>query len=211
MWSLHLGPVNIILPPIENTSSVTVDAVPGAVNVFAIAGWNQGGADRVGYVDPLVRHVGLTRLLTPKDVVYAEQWLCSESTPGIGMRTVHAQRSTLHPRAPQSRLSTRRRSQAGRPAHSKLQHSRHNGFYQFTAFVENQETGAELLVDVQLSLWVSAVRNCRRGSQCKKTAREAGTQGCSRPATRLLDQNTFDGFMNPTLGGGPRRNRDIRD
>ena len=117
----HLAPANIILPPIENTSSVTVDAVPGAaVNVFAITGTPiKVELIGSGYVDPLVRHVGLTRLLTPKDVVYAEQWL-AQATPGR-RRSANgtAQRSTLQPRRSPVAAEYPERSQAGRPAHGQ--------------------------------------------------------------------------------------------
>ena len=157
----HLGPVNFILPPIENTSSVTVDAVPGAaVNVFAITGMPiKVELIGSGYVDPLVRHVGLTRLRTPKDVVYAEQWLCSER-PGVGgLRTVLPSVRHFSLVAPQSRLYTRNdpKPVVLLTANVTL---RHNGFYQFTAFVENQETGA----DCSLSTCSSVCQASRRHS-----------------------------------------------
>jgi len=196
----HLGPVNIILPLIENTSSVTVDAVPGAaVNVFAITGMPiKVELIGSGYVDPLVRHVGLTRLLTPKDVVYAEQWLCSER-PGVGgLRTVLPSVRHFSLLAPKSRLSTRNNPKPVILLTANVT-LRHNGFYQFTAFVENQETEAECSVDVQFSLsGVSApfAKILSADLSAKGSKGGLALKGVPSSAS-LFDQKTFDGFMNP--------------
>ena len=117
----HLGPVNIILPPIENTSSVTVDAVPGAaVNVFAITGMpikveliGSGYVDRAGTAcraDATADAEG--RRLRGAVAV--------QRAPGR-RRSANgtAQRSTLQPRRSPVAAEYPQRSQAGRPAHGQ--------------------------------------------------------------------------------------------
>ncbi len=197
----HLGPVNIILPPIENTSNVTVDAVPGAtVNVFAITGLPiKVQLIGSGYVDPLGREVGLTRLLTTKDVIYAEQWLCSER-PGVGgLRTVLPSVRHFSLVAPKMRLSTRNNA---KPVvlHTSNVTLRHNGFWQFTAFVENQETESDCSVDVQFSLsGVSVPFGKILSADLSAKNGKGGLALKGVPSSdALFDQKTFDGFMNPS-------------
>jgi hypothetical protein len=196
----HVGPVNIVVPPIENTSSVTVDAVPGAaVKVFAITGMPiKVELIGSGHVDPLARHIGLTRLLTPKDVVHAAQWLCSER-PGVGgLRTVLPSVRHFSLVAPKSRLSTRNDPKPVVLVTANVT-LRHNGVYQFTAFVENQETEADCSVDVQFSLsGVSAPFTRVLSADLSAKNGKGGLALKGVPSSdSLFDQKTFDGFMDP--------------
>ena len=77
---------------------------------------------------------------------------------------------------------------------------RHNGFYQFTAFVENQETGADCSVDVQFSLpGVSAPFAKILSADLSAQNSKGGLALKGVPSSdSLFDQNTFDGSMNPT-------------
>ncbi len=149
----HTGPANLTEPLVEGARHVTVDAHPGAaVRVYAISGWpitvQPIGS---GFVDPLVRRIGLTRALTTRDLVYAEQHLCSER-PGVGAtRTVLPGVRTFTLGAPISQLS-RRNDPKPLVCTSAAVTIRHNGSWEFTAYVENQETKADCSFDVQFRL-----------------------------------------------------------
>ena len=196
-----LGPVNIVVPLIENATSVTVDGVPGAaINVFAVTGMPiKVELIGSGYVDPLVRHVGLNRLLTTRDLVYAEQWMCGER-PGVGaLRTVLPGVRHFSLVAPKPSLSKR-----NNPKPVVLQTAnvtlRHNGAWQFTAFVENQETEADCSVDIQFRL--SGVSTpfglvLKADLSAKGATTGMALQGVPSSAS-LVEQKTFDGFKNPT-------------
>ena len=196
----HLGPVNIILPAIENTDHVTVDAVPGAaVNVYAVTGMPiKVALIGSGYVDPLVRRVGLTRLLTVKDVIHAEQWMCGER-PGVGgMRTVLPSVRHFSLLAPKTSLS-KRNDPKPVVLHTANVTLRHNGAWQFTAFVENQEPESDCSIDVQFTLSgvTTAFGLVLQADLSAKGAKKGLALKGIAPSASLVKQGTFDGFKNP--------------
>lgn len=149
----HLEPANIRLPLVEGTWGVTVEAVPGAaVDIFALRGMPIT-VEKIGsgFVDPMSMRIGLTRPPTTKELVYAVQWMCTER-PGVGamspvLPAVHA--FSLG-------ASLKRNSNVNNPkplvCHAAQVVLRHDGGYEFTADVENQETEADADFDLQFSL-----------------------------------------------------------
>ena len=148
-----VGPANITLPLIEGTTSVTVDAIPGAsINVYAITGMPiQVEHIGSGFVDPLAKSVGLTRPLTQRDLVYAEQRMCS-GRPGVGAaRTVLPSVRQFSLGMPLKRLS-HRNDPKPLVCQSALVTLRHNSGWEFTAFLENQEEQSDCSFDLQFKL-----------------------------------------------------------
>jgi len=196
----NLGPVNIIEPAIENAKEVKVDAIPGAaVNIYAMTGMpirvEQIGS---GFADPLDSRVGLIRLLSTKDLIYAEQWMCTER-PGVGaMRNVLPSVRHISLLAAKSSLS-KRNDPKPVVLHTANVTLRHNGVWQFTAFVENREPESDCSIDVQFKL---SGLNPPFGLVLKADLSGKGSkaglalQGVPSSAS-LADQRTFDGFKNP--------------
>lgn len=145
---------NIATPLIEGDTSVSVDAIPGAaVEVYALTGWPiQVQHVGSGFVDPLVNSVSLTRPLTQRDLVYAEQWMCSQR-PGVGAaRNVLPATRRFSLAKPLSRLSHRNDDPKPLVCQSAFITLRHKTAWEFTAFLENQEDHAECSFDLQFSL-----------------------------------------------------------
>jgi hypothetical protein len=148
-----VGPAYFTLPLVEGDTSVIVDAIPGAaVDVYAITGMpikvEHIGS---GVVDPLVKSVGLTRPLTQRDLVYAEQRICS-GRPGVGAaKTVLPAVRHFTLGMPLKRLSHQNDAKPLVCTSAQII-LRHNGWWEFTASLENQETGADCSFDLQFAL-----------------------------------------------------------
>ena len=179
---------------------MTVDAIPGAaVNIYAMTGMpirvEQVGS---GFADRLDSRVGLTRLLTTKDLIYAEQWMCAER-PGVGaMRSVLPSVRHISLFAAQSSLS-KRNDPKPVVLHTANVTLRHNGVWQFTASVENREPESDCSINVQFKLSglnppFGLVLKADLSGKGAKAGR--ALQGVPSSAS-LVDQRTFDGFKNP--------------
>jgi len=196
----HTGPANLTEPLVEGARHVTVDAHPGAaVRVFAVTGWpitvQPIGS---GFVDPLVRRIGLTRALTTRDLVYAEQHLCSER-PGVGAtRTVLPAVRQFTLGAPISQLS-RRNDPKPLVCTSAAITLRHNGSWEFTAHLENQETKADCSFDLQFRLaGVSAPFGAVQPGDLSMKDGTEGTVLLGIPSAKTFTrQDNFGGFTNP--------------
>jgi hypothetical protein len=146
-------PAEIVVPLVDGATSVTIDGIPGAaVNVYAMTGLPIA-VEHIGsgFVDPLVAAVAVTRPITQRDLVHAEQRLCS-GRPGVGaFRTVLPAVRQFVLGAPLKRLSHRNDP---KPLVCQLATVilRHNGSWEFTALVENQETEADCSFDLQFDL-----------------------------------------------------------
>ncbi|ADO71977.1 hypothetical protein [Stigmatella aurantiaca] len=196
-----VGPANIPVPLVEGATSVTVDAIPGAaVNIFSLTGVPLA-VEHIGsgFADPLVKRVGLTRPLTRRDLVHAEQSLCS-GRPGVGaMRTVLPSVRQFTLGMPLKQLSHR-----NNPKPLVCQWAtvtlRHNGSWEAQAFLENQEEEADCSFDLQFKLeglsspFGAVLPGDLSG---KDSTKGSALQGVPSSHT-FSRQDHFAGFSNPS-------------
>lgn len=197
-----VGLANITLPLIEGATSVTLDAIPGAsINAYASTGMPIKVAHiGSGFVDPLVKSVGLTRPLTQRDLVHAEQWMCSGRL-GVGAaRTVLAGVRQFSLGMPLKRLS-HRNDPKPLVCQSALIPVRHNGSREFTAFLENQEEQADCSFDLQFKLeGVSSAFGAVVPGDLSAKGSTKGLAVYSIPSSRTFSrQDHFAGFTHPTF------------
>ncbi|RKH12110.1 hypothetical protein D7X74_24180 [Corallococcus sp. CA047B] len=196
-----VGPTNIVLPLVEGTKSVTVDAIPGAaVDVFAITGMPLN-VEHIGsgFVDPRVKWVGLTRPLTQRDLVFAEQRLCSDKS-GVGAtRNVLPAVRQFTLGMPLKRLSTRNMPKP-LVCQSATVILRHNGSWAATAFLENEEEEADCSFDLQFKLeGVSSPFGLVLSGDLSGKGSTQGTALLGIPSSQTFSrQDRFAGFSSPT-------------
>ncbi|MGG5787935.1 hypothetical protein ACQ3VH_12785 [Bacillus pretiosus] len=195
-------PVNITTPLVKGDSEVTVDGIPGSeINVYAIHPILDEHLGS-GIIDPLQKTVRLFRQLNEQDQVYAKESLCnwlSRPGPSKGvlpdLRVFHLEKS-LQWLSQENNPKPLICSQANVTC-------RHDGGWEFNAYLENQETEADCSFDLKFSvngisqpfeiLLSGDLSASGNGSVTKIGMRTHGIP----PAKTFSRTGHFDGFRNP--------------
>ena len=149
-----VGPPHISVPLVEGARSVTVDAIPGAlVHVYSFG----GSPPKVqllgdGVVDPIGKSVFLWRSLTTKELIYAVQFICHHMSRPSAAQVPIPNLRAFYLGAPLKRLSNQSSSMKPLVCLSATVVCRHDGGWEYTAELENEETEADVSFDLQFDI-----------------------------------------------------------
>lgn len=149
-----IGPPQISVPLVEGTRAVTVDAIPGAlVHIYSFS----SAPLKVqllgsGIVDPIGRTVFLWRALTTKELIYAVQFMCNQMSRSSAAQVPIPNTRAFYLGAPLKRLSNQ--SSTMKPLVCLWANvvCRHDGGWEYTAELENEETEADVSFDLQFDI-----------------------------------------------------------
>ncbi|PEL43361.1 hypothetical protein [Bacillus toyonensis] len=197
-----IGPVNISLPLVEGDLQVSVDAIPGSsVDVYAITSIANVEHIGSGLIDPLDKIIELFRPLTQKDLVLAEQKICESPARRGASRGVFPPIREFHLANPIQLLSHETNPKPLICSKATVV-CRHDGSWEFTASLENQETQADCSFDLQFSvIGVSqpfgAVLKGDLSAAGDGPITKIGFRTKGIPSTKTFTQiGRFDGFRN---------------
>lgn len=149
-----IGPPDISVPPVEGARSVTVEAIPGAlVHIYSISA-NPFTVQLLGadVVDPIGKTVFLWRGLTRKELIYAVQFMCDRSSRSSAARVPIPNTHAFYLGAPLKRLSNQSSSMKPLVCLWATVVCRHDGGWEYTAELENEETEADVSFDLQFDI-----------------------------------------------------------
>jgi len=151
-----IGPPHIAVPLVEGARAVTVDAIPGAfVHIYSFS--SASGPLKVellgsGVVDPIGRSVFLWRALTTKELIYAVQFMCDQMSRSSAAHVPIPNVRAFYLGAPLKRLSNQSSSMKPLVCLWAIVVCRHDGGWEYTAELENQETEADVSFDLQFDI-----------------------------------------------------------
>lgn len=144
----------ISVPLVERASSVTVDAIPGAlVHVYSLSA-KPFAVQLLGanVVDPLGKRVYLWRPLTTREVIYAVQYMCDKISEASAARVPIPSTCAFYLGAPLKRLSNQSATMHPVVCQWATVICRHEGGWTFTAELENEESEADVSFDLQFDI-----------------------------------------------------------
>lgn len=149
-----IGPPHISVPLVEGARSVTVEAIPGAwVQIYSF-----GGSPPTvqllgeGAVDPIGKTVFLWRALTTKELIYAVQFICDHMSRSSAAEVPIPNMCAFYLGAPLKRLSNQSSSMKPLVCWWATVVCRHDGGWEYTAELENEETEADVSFDLQFDI-----------------------------------------------------------
>jgi hypothetical protein len=144
----------ITVPLVEGAHAVTVDAVPGAlVRIYSFS----SSPFKVqllgeGVVDPIGKTVFLWRGLTTKELIYAVQFICNHMSRSSAARVPIPNTCAFYLGTPLKRLSNQSSSMRPLVCLWATVVCRHDGGWEYTAELENEETEADVSFDLQFDI-----------------------------------------------------------
>ena len=201
----HLLAPIIVDPLIEGARSVLIEGVAGAfVQIHSLLP-NPIRVELIGegVIDPIGKRVFLSRALTTKELVYAVQIVCGQTSRSSAMQAPTGGVRSFDLGLPLKRMSNQSSSMKPLTCLWANFVCRHDGSWSYTAELENEETEADVSFDLQFDLiGVSSPF----GAVLKGQLSASGNGPITKTGLRVLnippkksfsDSDDFAGFQNP--------------
>lgn len=201
----HLLAPIIVDPIIEGARSVLVEGVPGAfIQIFSLL----PSPTRVeligeGVIDPIGKRVFLWRALTTKELVYAVQIVCGQTSRASALQVPTGGVRSFDLALPLKRMSNQSSSMKPLTCLWANFVCRHDGSWNYTAELENEETEADVSFDLQFDLVgvsspFGAVLKGQLSASGNGAITKTGLRAIGVPPKKTFSYSAvFAGFQNP--------------